>query len=120
MSYCLKAFPGILNEPPLPSVRAPFNNTSVPSSCCFSSKVAKYDTRRGLGTKYQTCSVVALEASTIFLHDQSTSMTIFNIPYEELDINEGRHQYEINCIGIKAINSAKSLEYSKGWLETLL
>lgn len=47
-------------------------------------------------------------------------MTIFNIPYEELDINEGRHQYEINCIGIKAINSAKSLEYSKGWLETLL
>lgn len=46
-------------------------------------------------------------------------MPTFNIPYEELDINEGRHQYEINCIGIRAINSAKSLEYSKGWLETL-
>jgi hypothetical protein len=41
-------------------------------------------------------------------------MPTFNIPYEELDINEGRHQYEINCIGIKEINSAKSLEYSKG------
>lgn len=38
-------------------------------------------------------------------------MPTFNIPYEELDINDGRHQYEVNCIGIKAINNAKFLEY---------
>ena len=51
------------------------------------------------------------EASAIFLHDQSTSMLIFNISYEELDIDEGRRQYKVNCISIKAINSAKFLEY---------
>lgn len=51
------------------------------------------------------------EASAIFLHNQSISMPIFNIPYKELDINEGRRQYEVNCIGIQAINSAKFLEY---------
>ena len=50
------------------------------------------------------------EASAIFLHDQNTSMPTFNIPYEELSINEGRRQYGVNCIGIKAINSAKFLE----------
>ena len=37
-------------------------------------------------------------------------MPTFNIPYEELDINEGQHQYEVNCIGVKAINSTKFLE----------
>ena len=38
-------------------------------------------------------------------------MLTFNIPYEELDIDEGRRQYKVNCISIKAINSAKFSEY---------
>lgn len=38
-------------------------------------------------------------------------MLTFNIPNEELDIDEGWRQYEVNYISIKAINSAKFLEY---------